>query len=275
MASNGATSESGHDVEGIAPYPGPQVEGAEPCIADIKHADAAKSAAEHEQQMGLIASAHLYPKAIMFSCIMSLAIVMEGYDTSLLGGFFAPPAFQLKFGKPAGNGIYQVSAPWQAGFQNGAAVGEILGLWGAGLLAERFGYIKTLMGCLIILTGALFVSFFAVDMGMLFAGEILCGLPWGAFQTLTTPYAADVTPIHLRPVLTSFVNLCWVAGSLIASGVQDGFASNLTQWGGRSRTRSNGSGPYPSSLGLPLLPNPRGGSCDMDASRKPEQPCSP
>ena len=114
----------------------------------------------------------------------------------------------------------------------------------AGLLAERFGYRKTLIGCLIMLIGSIFICFFAVDLGMLFAGEVLCGLPyvetisvadsrWGAFQTLTTTYAADVTPIHLRPVLTSYVNLCWVAGQLIASGVLQGFVNNTTQWGWR------------------------------------------
>ena len=173
---------------------------------------AARTAADREHRMGLVESARLYPKAIMFSMIMSLGIVMEGYDTALLGNFFAQPAFQLKFGKPAGNGTNQVSAPWQAGLQNGAAIGEIIGLWAAGLLADRFGYKKTLTGALLMLIASIFICFFAVDLGMLFAGEILCGLPWGAFQTLTTTYAADVTPIHLRPVLTSYVNLCWVTG---------------------------------------------------------------
>lgn len=47
----------------------------------------------------------------------------------------------------------------------------------AGLLAERFGYKKTLIGCLIMLIGSIFICFFAVDLGMLFAGEVLCGLP--------------------------------------------------------------------------------------------------
>ena len=45
---------------------------------------------------------------------------------------------------------------------------------------------------------------------MLLAGEILCGIPWGVFQTITTAYAAEVTPVALRPFLTTYVNLCWV-----------------------------------------------------------------
>lgn len=46
-----------------------------------------------------------------------------------------------------------------------------------------------------------------------------CGLPWGVFQTLTATYAAEVCPVALRAYLTTYVNLCWVLGQLIAAGV--------------------------------------------------------
>ena len=65
---------------------------------------------------------------------------------------------------------------------------------------------------------------------MLLAGYILCGLPWGVFQTLTTTYAAEVTPVALRAYLTTYVNLCWVIGQLLAAGILRGFVSNTTEW---------------------------------------------
>jgi len=52
---------------------------------------------------------------------------------------------------------------------------------------------------------------------MLLVGEILCGLPWGVFQTITTAYAAEVTPVALRPYLTTYVNLCWVMGQFVGA----------------------------------------------------------
>ena len=52
----------------------------------------------------------------------------------------------------------------------------------------------------------------------------------GIFQTLTTTYAAEVTPVALRPYLTTYVNLCWVIGQLIASGILKGFVSGTSQW---------------------------------------------
>lgn len=146
----------------------------------------AQAATEFEHHMTARDALRLYPKAIAFSVVLSLAIIMEGYDTALLGSFYGYPVFQERFGVRLGDGSYQVTAPWQSGLQNGAQVGEILGLMVAGVLAERFGYKKTMLGALLMITGAIFLLFFAQNIGMLMAGEILCGIPWGAFQTLTS-----------------------------------------------------------------------------------------
>lgn len=137
---------------------------------------------------------------------------MEGYNTSLLGSFYGYPVFNQRFGVQLSDGSYQVTSQWQSGLQNGAQVGEILGLMVAGLLADRFGYKKTMLGALFMITGAIFLLFFAQNISMFMAGKILCGIPWGAFQTLTTTYAAEVSPVVLRPYLTTYVNMCWVAG---------------------------------------------------------------
>lgn len=49
-------------------------------------------------------------------------------------------------------------------------------------------------------------------------------------QTITVTYASDVTPMVLRPYLTSYVNLCWVIGQFIAAGVLRGFLDREDQW---------------------------------------------
>jgi SP family general alpha glucoside:H+ symporter-like MFS transporter len=69
------------------------------------------------------------------------------------------------------------------------------------------------------MTGAIFVIFFAVNVQMLFIGEILCGLPWGAFSSSAVSYASDVTPVPLRGYLTTYVNLCWIIGQVLAAGI--------------------------------------------------------
>lgn len=202
-------------------------------IGEITHD--AYLATEFEKKMSFRQAFLMYPKATMFSFILSLSLIMEGYDTALLGGFFGYPAFQKRFGEPVGDGTYQLTASWQSGLQNGVQVGEIVGLWVAGFIAERYGYKKTMLGALVMMVrrhwlhgqtclcfdgsiggisnalsqiGVIFMMFFAQNIGMLFAGEILCGLPWGAFQTLTTTYAADIAPPALRPILTTWNNAC-------------------------------------------------------------------
>lgn len=142
----------------------------------------AKVAAETERKMSFREGFRLYPKAVIFSFSLSLAVVMEGYDTWLLGNFFGMPAFAKKYGEPAGivDGVqtYQVPAKWQTAIGDGTAAAQIIGLIANGIISERIGYRKTMMGALVMITCALFVTFFARNIQMLLAGYILSGLPW-------------------------------------------------------------------------------------------------
>ena len=189
----------------------------------------ARAGADAEKDRSIMQAIRLYPKAAAWSVLLSTAIVMEGYDTLLLANFFALPSFNNKFGiyDPVTKS-YQISAAWKSGLTNGASVGEILGLFATGIIQDRIGYRKTLMGALSLVICFIFITFFAVDLPMLLAGEILCGIPWGVFQTITTAYASEVCPIQLRAYLTTYVNLCWVFGQLIGSGVLRAMVNNTS-----------------------------------------------
>ncbi|PWN51709.1 putative maltose permease [Violaceomyces palustris] len=179
----------------------------------------AAAATEQQRNMGIIESFKTYPKAVMWSVLLSTAIIMEGYDTMLLGNFFAMPAFTKRYGVCNGAGECQIPAPWMSGLNNGALVGEILGLQLTGVFSEKYGYKRTMLVALVFMTGFIFIPFFAQNLVTLLIGQILQGIPWGCFQTLTTAYAAEICPVTLRPYLTTYVNLCWVIGQLIASGI--------------------------------------------------------
>ncbi|KAK9351843.1 general substrate transporter [Lipomyces doorenjongii] len=194
----------------------------------------AKDATELEHRMTLRQALRLYPKAVGWSMLLSLALVMEGYDTLLLGSFYAFPTFVKKFGELQANGSYEVSAAWQAGLSNGAQVGEFFGLFIAGYASDKFGYRKTMIAALITITAFIFIQFFAPNIQTLQAGYILCGLPCGGvFQTITQAYAAEVCPIALRAYLTTYVNLCWLIGQFLASGILRGTLSVDNEWGYR------------------------------------------
>jgi SP family general alpha glucoside:H+ symporter-like MFS transporter len=146
--------------------------------------------------------------AIEWLILLSLTIVIEGYNLTIINSFYALPQFTRAYGEPVGNEKYQISTAWQSALTNGALVGEIFGLLFNGHLTELFGYRYTLIGALVALCIFIFLAFFAYNIGLLMASEVLCGISWGVFQTLSTTYASEIMPVALRAYLTSNVNLC-------------------------------------------------------------------
>lgn len=193
-------------------------------------ARAARIANQAEHRMTFREGLHIYPKAIGWAIGISFAIIMEGYDTALITSFYAFDEFQKQYGIPDGSGQFQISPKWQSSLSNGAVVGSIVGLFANGILTERFGYKYTMAGALLLLTFFLFLPFFAFNIQTLLAGQILCGIPWGVFSTLTTTYAAEVMPLNLRGYLTSNINLCWLLGQLCALGILRGLEAVRSTW---------------------------------------------
>ncbi|POS71354.1 MFS transporter, SP family, general alpha glucoside:H+ symporter [Diaporthe helianthi] len=197
----------------------------------IKPNSQAQHAATKEKTMSLGQAIRLYPKAIGWSVLLSSTLIMEGYDLALLGSLYASPQFNMKFGVwNDSTGEYAVPAPWQSALSNGARAGEVIGLVINGMASDRFGYRKTMIASLITMIACIFALFFAPNIQVLVLGEVLCGIPWGVFQTLSTAYASEVSPVVLRTYLTTFVNLCWVMGQFIAAGVNRASVTRDDQW---------------------------------------------
>jgi SP family general alpha glucoside:H+ symporter-like MFS transporter len=211
-------------------------------------------ATDKEHRMTLWQAIRLYPKAIGWSILLSTAIVMEGYDVVLMQTFYAFPAFAERYGEEQPDGTYQITAAWQAGLSNGANVGEILGLFLNGIISERYGYRFTMIASLTALMGFIFIPFMAQDIQTLQAGEILMGIPWGVFQTLTTAYASEVCPVALRGYLTTYVNLCWGIGQLIATGVLRALLQRTDQWAYRIPFALQWMWPVPLIIGIAFAP---------------------
>jgi hypothetical protein len=58
----------------------------------------AKAASQAEHEMNFMQGVRLCPKAIAWSFLLSMTIVMEGYGGSLLNSFYAFPFFQHAYG---------------------------------------------------------------------------------------------------------------------------------------------------------------------------------
>ncbi|KLO88881.1 putative Maltose permease [Fusarium fujikuroi] len=194
---------------------------------DIQHAREAV-AAEHEQTVKDALRTHY--KAVFWSLYLSMAVIMEGYDTSLIFSFFGLPAFAKRYGTLQDDGLYSLSAPWQSALGQGAMVGQFFGLIVTGYAADWYGFRRTAAVACILNAAFIFILFFAPNVETLFAGQVLLGLPLGVFLTLTTVYTAEVSSLALRPYLETWVNICWSIGKLMAGGVLRAYSEDTTEW---------------------------------------------
>lgn len=207
-----------------------------------------------ELNMSLLASLKAYKKACFWSMLLSTCVIMEGFDLVLLNNLYAYPPFQRRFGELQPDGSYQLTADWQSGLSGGNQAAQIIGLFITGVVVDRYGYRRCLVGALLAVTAFIFIIFFAGSLPQLLAGEILIAIPWGLFQTSTTTYASEVCPTHLRAYLTTYINACWVIGQLIASGVLRAMLTRDDEWGYRIPFALQWMWPVPLMVAILLAP---------------------
>jgi len=110
------------------------------------------------------------------------------------------------------------------------------------------------MACLILITAWTAIFFTAQNVQALLAAEILAGIPWGVFQTLTITYASEVCPVALRGYLTTYVNFCWGLGQLIGIGVIKSMLKRDDEWAYRIPYALQWMWPVPLFIGIFLAP---------------------
>ncbi|GAB7366889.1 hypothetical protein MBLNU230_g1251t1 [Neophaeotheca triangularis] len=215
----------------------------------------AAAATNAEHNAGLLANLKKFPHAVGWSVLLSATIIMEGFDIVLINSLLAVPAFQRAFGEQMPDGSWEITAAWQAGLTNGALAGQVMGLFLNGIIADRYGFRKTMIGALMATTAFIFIVFFTQSLPQLLVGLFLCGIPWGVFQTLTGTYAAEVCPTNLRSYLTSYVNMkSWVIGQFLASAVLQGVGERTDQWAYRIPYALQWMFPVPLIIGIYLAP---------------------
>ncbi|KAK2592772.1 hypothetical protein QQS21_009515 [Conoideocrella luteorostrata] len=200
-------------------------------------ADAQQSAAL-AHSLSISEAIRAYPMALFWCFTISMCIIMEGYDQILVPSLFAYPTFQRKYGEfigydNDGNARYQLSAAWQAGLSDAAVVGALAGTLLNGYVVDIFGHRHVLQASLVAMIGSIFITFFSNSVAVLCVGQLIAGVPWGIFATVAPAYASECLPMKLRVYLTSWANMCFCIGQLIAAGVLRGLSSRTDEWGFR------------------------------------------
>ncbi|KAL6364817.1 hypothetical protein LRP88_00790 [Fusarium phalaenopsidis] len=196
---------------------------------ELAIAEDAHLATEDEHSMTALQAFKRYRKACLWSMVFSLTIIMDGYDTAILGSLQAFPAFRYRFGHPVGDGPqYQLQPKWQAALGLSNPLGNLIGVYINSFLTERIGHRKTLLCTLVYLTGVIFITFFSRSIEMMFSGSLLSGLAWGVFTTMAPAYASEVCPVVLRSYMETWVVTCWGIGQFISFGLLKAFSHEET-----------------------------------------------
>jgi SP family general alpha glucoside:H+ symporter-like MFS transporter len=134
----------------------------------------AANAAEHAMSTRRALAA--YAPAVCWSLVVSMSIIMEGYDTILLGNFLGFPGFQRQFGVYGGpQAGYQVEAKWQSAMGGGSTAGSILGAFLNGWLIKWFGFKPVFCSFMVVMAAFVFISFFGMTIELQAVGQVLCG----------------------------------------------------------------------------------------------------
>ncbi|KAL9531989.1 Alpha-glucosides permease [Sphaerulina musiva] len=191
-------------------------------VADFK-ADAIE-AENAEHNMTVLQAVKAYPMASFWAFVISCTIIMESYDVFLIGNFVALPAFYNRYGifdqsLNDGAGGYVIETKWQSALQVSGQLGALIGVFLAGPLTTVVGYRwATLIG-LMALNAFIFVFYYGDSLPVIFAAQLLEGLPWGIFIANAPAYCSEIVPIQLRAPATQMLQMFWAIGSIIVGAV--------------------------------------------------------
>ena len=145
---------------------------------------------------------------------------MESYDVFLINNFVALDAFKKQYGVyDAKNGEYVIVTHWQSALQVSGQLGALIGVFLAGPLTSRIGYRWATLTGLMLLNAFIFVFYFAESLPVIFAAQILEGIPWGIFIANAPAYCSEIVPIQLRAPATQMLQMFWAIGSIIVGAV--------------------------------------------------------
>jgi len=187
-------------------------------ISDYKQDAIEAENLEHE--MTVMQAVRAYPMASFWAFVMSFTIIMESYDVFLCNNFVALGAFKERFGViDPSNGKPVIVTKWQSALQVSGQLGALIGVFLAGPLTSRIGYRWATLTGLMLLNCFIFVFYFAESMPVIFAAQILEGIPWGIFIANAPAYCSEIVPIQLRAPATQMLQMFWAVGSIIVGAV--------------------------------------------------------
>ncbi|KZC20544.1 MFS transporter, partial [Rhodanobacter denitrificans] len=160
---------------------------------------------------------------VLISAAAALGGFLFGFDTAVING--AVDAVRGGFALDAAQIGFAVSC---------ALLGSALGAWYAGMLANRFGRVRTMQVAAVLLVASALGSGLVTAVWDLILWRLVGGIGVGVASVIAPTYIAEVSPAHIRGRLGSMQQLAIVLGIFAAllsdawlAGVAGGAAQPL------------------------------------------------
>lgn len=138
--------------------------------------DDAQAAVDHEHDLTFRSALKAYHWAVVWSLVISMSLVMEGYGTILISSLYAYPTFARRFGQfDEESETHQILLPWQSAMGNGPQAGAVIGALLNGYIIHRWGYKPAFTLGVVLMTSFIFLSFFGMSVEIQAVGQVLCG----------------------------------------------------------------------------------------------------
>ncbi|KAG7194174.1 uncharacterized protein KQ657_004883 [Scheffersomyces spartinae] len=145
--------------------------------------------------------------------VITLASTNNGYDSSMLNGLQSLPEWHTKMGNPTGSILGALS--------NGTIFGALIAVIYIPWMADKFGRKFTIIFSQSFAVIGAILQGVSTNYGFFLASRIIIGLGSGAGAVCATLIAELAYPTH-REVATTFYNVCWYLGAIIAAWVTYG-----------------------------------------------------
>ncbi|CAK7267156.1 hypothetical protein SEPCBS119000_002397 [Sporothrix epigloea] len=154
-------------------------------------------------------------KAILWSLLFMLPVILVGYSQNLVVSLLAQPQFQERFSAQEDD----FGAVWMLAVQMCSVSSALLGGMVVGWLSSRFSVRLILATSLLFFLACSCINVWAPTMSIILVGTLLQGLCSGGFGTLASSYITDACTPSISQVMTGMINCCWVIGQLASYGV--------------------------------------------------------
>lgn len=175
----------------------------------------------------------LYPRAVMYIAIIIWAMITVGFENQAAGIVVSIPTFRRDFGYLY-EGLYVLESKWQSAITGGPMAAFVLGCFLASYLVDYTGRKWLVLGATSLTIAFVGVEFAATTIEVFFAGKFLNSICLGVIQSVGTSYVAELTPLALRGIAVSSVNLAMCLGPFTCYLITNRTSTRDDRWAYRA-----------------------------------------